>query len=89
MIKNTQNFSKLLAIILVKLLLISSFTIPEKARVSDFFSIAKSWKNVLLKSSEIAEKSQLYLLFILAQSYKVGDYVEVLWEGNWYLGKIV
>jgi len=89
MIKNIQNFSQLLAIIFVKLSVISSFTIPEKARGSENISRAKSWKNVLLKSSEISEKLQFERSFLLAQSYNIGDYVEVLWEGNWYLGKIL
>ncbi|NEQ38202.1 MAG: CHAT domain-containing protein [Okeania sp. SIO3I5] len=89
MIKHIPNFSQLLAIILVKLSVISSLTITEKARASENFSIAKSPQNLLFKYSEIAEKSQFNQPFVLAQSYKVGDYVEVLWEGNWYLGKIL
>ncbi|MGD1808252.1 CHAT domain-containing protein [Dapis sp. BLCC M126] len=89
MTKPIQKFSQLSIIILVKLLVVSSLTIPEKARASEFFSIAKNWQNLLLKSSEISEKLQFERSFLLAQSYKVGDYVEVLWEGNWYLGKIL
>ncbi|NEO57154.1 MAG: CHAT domain-containing protein [Okeania sp. SIO3B5] len=102
MIQNTQKISKLLVIILVKLSILSSLNISEKARASEKFTLAKNWQNVLskppkhlvnnhpnIKSTEITEKSLVNQPFLLAQNYQVGDYVEVLWEENWYLGKIL
>ncbi|NES67150.1 MAG: hypothetical protein F6K24_18800 [Okeania sp. SIO2D1] len=101
MIQNTQKISKLLVIILVKFSIFSSLIIPEKARASEKFELAKNWQNVLseplqylannqpnIKSREIAEKSSINQPILLAQNYQVEDYVEVLWEGEWYLGKI-
>ena len=97
MSKYTQKFSKLLVTILVELSVVSSFTLPEKANASETFILAKALQNVLLKSptflnhqeNKIAENLEFNQPFILAKSYQLGDYVEVLWEGKWYLAKIL